>query len=59
LDDNDSWTNPIEEGKVGWVLFEVAVVLALAIAIVWWTFPKKPRRGDARAREDGPGPDAH
>ena len=43
---------------MGWVLLEVVAALAVAIAIVWWTFPKKPRGEDARAREEGPGPGA-
>ena len=34
------------EQTVGWVFFEILVVLAIAIAIVWWTFPKKPRDGE-------------
>jgi hypothetical protein len=29
---------------VGWVLLEVALALAIAIGIVWWTIPKKPPR---------------
>lgn len=30
-----------------WVFFEVALALGVAVAIVWWTFPKKkpPRDG--------------
>jgi len=40
------------------VLFEVAVVLAIAIVIVWWTFPKKRRSEDARARDKAQGPGA-
>jgi hypothetical protein len=28
---------------LGWVFLEVVAALAIAIAIVWWTFPKKPR----------------
>lgn len=24
-----------------WVFFQVALALGLAVAIVWWTFPKK------------------
>jgi hypothetical protein len=40
---------------VGWVFLEVAVVLAIAVAIVWWTFPRKPRGG--RADEDKGRPD--
>ena len=35
---------------MSWVFFEVVLVLAIAIAIVWWTFPKKPR--DGRDGED-------
>jgi hypothetical protein len=34
------------EPGVGWVFFEILLVLAIAIAIVWWTFPKKPRDGE-------------
>ena len=26
---------------LGWVLLEVLAALVIAIAIVWWTFPKK------------------
>lgn len=40
-----------EEVFVGWVFLEIAVALAIAAAIVWWTFPKKPRGGD----KDGEG----
>jgi hypothetical protein len=28
---------------LGWVLLEVLVALGIAVAIVWWTFPKKPK----------------
>jgi hypothetical protein len=48
LDDNGR--DAIEEARVSWVLFEVVLVLAIAIAIVWWTFPKKPR--EKREGED-------
>jgi hypothetical protein len=34
------------ERSVAWVFLEILVVLAIAIAIVWWTFPKKPRDGE-------------
>jgi hypothetical protein len=35
------------EKRVGWVFLEIVVVLAIAVAIVWWTFPKKkPKAGD-------------
>ena len=33
------------ERDVGWVLLEVVLALAIAVAIVWWTFPKKPKDG--------------
>jgi len=28
---------------MGWVFLEIAVVIAVAFAIVWWTLPKKPK----------------
>jgi hypothetical protein len=34
-----------------WVFLEVLAALVIAVAIVWWTFPKKPK-GDPR--EDPP-----
>jgi len=34
------------ERFVGWVFLEILAALAIAIAIVWWTFPKKPRDGE-------------
>jgi len=35
---------------MGWVFLEIAVALAVAVAIVWWTIPKKPK-SDADKRE--------
>jgi len=43
-----------EEGAVGWILLEVAVAIAIAAGIVWWTFPKAPRSPAAQDKE-GPG----
>jgi hypothetical protein len=37
---------------VGWVLFEIVLALAVAVAIVWWTLPKK-RRDNPRADDEG------
>jgi hypothetical protein len=34
---------------VGWVFLEIVAALAIAIGIVWWTLPKKPK-ADAGAR---------
>jgi len=31
---------------VGWVFLEIVAALAIAVAIVWWTFPKKPNGRD-------------
>jgi hypothetical protein len=28
---------------MGWVFLEIFVALAVAVAIVWWTLPRKPR----------------
>ena len=33
----------LEENEVGWVFLEVALALAIAVLIVWWTLPRKPR----------------
>ena len=40
---------------MGWVFLEIAVALALAIAIVWWTLPRKPRAGAPRDEKDDAG----
>jgi hypothetical protein len=40
-----------------WVFLEVVAALAIAIGIVWWTLPRKPKAGGdpgARKGEDGP-----
>jgi hypothetical protein len=43
---------------MGWVFLEVTVALAIAIGIVWWTMPRKPRQGtkagEAADRDDAP-----
>lgn len=33
-----------------WVFLEVLLALAIAVGIVWWTLPRKPRQGPG----DGP-----
>ena len=44
-------TAPIaDNARMGWVFLEIAVALAVAVAIVWWTIPKKPK-SDADKRE--------
>ena len=37
---------------MGWVFLEVLAALAIAIGIVWWTLPKKDRRGDGPGGSD-------
>ena len=38
---------PIEDnGPMFWVFLEIFLALAVAVAIVWWTIPKKPKRDD-------------
>jgi uncharacterized membrane protein YccC len=38
---------------LGWVFLEILVALAIAVAIVWWTFPRRPKSDDAaRDREE-------
>jgi hypothetical protein len=34
--------------EVFWVFLEVVAALAIAVGIVWWTFPKKPKDGEDR-----------
>lgn len=34
------------EKSLGWVFLEIVAALAIAVAIVWWTFPKKPKGRD-------------
>jgi hypothetical protein len=31
---------------MAWVFLEILAALAIAIAIVWWTFPKSPKKDD-------------
>lgn len=37
------------------MFFEVLLALGIAIAIVWWTLPKKPKRKEGDAGGSGPG----
>ncbi|HET9651518.1 MAG TPA: hypothetical protein VFP36_04980 [Usitatibacter sp.] len=38
---------------MGWVLLEIGVALVIAIVIVWWTFPRKPKSDEERGQRDG------
>ena len=31
---------------MAWVFLEILLALAIAVAIVWWTIPKKPKSPD-------------
>jgi len=31
---------------VFWVFLEIVAALAIAIGIVWWTFPRTPKKND-------------
>ena len=33
----------LEENEVAWVFLEIALALAVAVLIVWWTLPRKRR----------------
>jgi hypothetical protein len=35
-----------------WLLLEAGVALALLLAIVWWTWPRKSRPDDSREHRD-------
>lgn len=43
IGDNGRKRLPIGEKSVGWVFLEIVAALAIAVAIVWWTIPKKSR----------------
>ena len=36
-----------------WVFLEIVAALAIAVAIVWWTIPKKPRGEKREPPRDG------
>jgi hypothetical protein len=37
---------------MGWVFLEVLAALAIAIGIVWWTMPRKPKAKAGEAKSD-------
>lgn len=40
---------------MGWVFLEVVLALAIAVGIVWWTLPRKPKpKAGDDAGADGP-----
>lgn len=39
---------------MGWVFLEVVAALAIAVGIVWWTIPRKPRPGDGDGKDAPP-----
>jgi uncharacterized membrane protein YccC len=36
-----------------WVFLEVLAALAIAVAIVWWTFPKKSKTDGGKPTDEG------
>lgn len=42
IEDNSCAPFGAREREVGWVFLEIAVALVIAVAIVWWTMPRKP-----------------
>src|SRR5687767_8067135 len=43
MEDNAIACTTGTEAGVGWVFFEIGLALAIAVLIVWWTLPRKPR----------------
>jgi hypothetical protein len=37
---------------MAWVFLEIVVALAVAVAIVWWTLPRKPKPPDGTRGPD-------
>lgn len=46
MEDNGLACNTGTEAGVGWVFLEIGLALAIAVLIVWWTLPRKPRTRD-------------
>ena len=40
---------------MGWVFLEVLLALAIAIGIVWWTLPRKPKPAPGSEGPEGKG----
>ena len=40
---------------MGWVFLEVVLVLAIAVGIVWWTLPRKPKPAPGERDDAGKG----
>ncbi len=40
---------------MSWVFLEIVIALAIAVAIVWWTLPRKPKGGEGSKDEAGDG----
>jgi hypothetical protein len=38
---------------VAWVFLEILAALAVAVAIVWWTMPRKSKKEDAVPGAEG------
>lgn len=43
VDDNGRTGFAIRRRAVAWVFLEIVAALAIAVGIVWWTLPKKPK----------------
>lgn len=56
MDDNGRTRIAVGREALGWVFLEIALALAIAVAIVWWTLPRKPRRGGGKDGGGEPGP---
>jgi hypothetical protein len=38
---------------MGWVFLEVVAALAIAVGIVWWTMPRRPKSKDGGSEPAG------
>jgi hypothetical protein len=38
---------------MGWVFLEVAAALAIAVGIVWWTMPRRPKAKEGAGEPAG------
>jgi hypothetical protein len=48
----DNAAYPLRGNNVFWVFLEIAIALGIAVAIVWWTFPRKRGKREAPPADD-------
>jgi hypothetical protein len=53
IDDNGCTLRTIRVDALVWVFLEILAALAIAVAIVWWTLPRKPKGAGESGEQSG------